>query len=547
MFAYQRKPDIIIRNGTIVDGTGNLPYYADVAIIGDKIDYIGNLKGVSAPLEIDAHHKYVTPGFIDSHTHSDYVIFRYPTAETAVRQGVTTEIVGNCGFSMRGFHKDRLHELDPAGDGIECVYTLPGPTYPKGSLAATLDKMEKMGCSMNTAWLCGHNDLREMIQLTTADYTEEQFKELEGFLREALEAGFIGMSTGLQFAPGIVAKPEEIERLAGIVAEYDGIYCSHLRDEGYYILEAVAEFLNVIRKTGIRGSVSHLNVMYDNGVPMEYLYKGMQMLKDAREHEHLNVYTDMVSTYFCTGTGSGMLPPWLYADGWDKAREILADPVGREKVKNDLDRYIRFLAFGQWDRLLYVKCAHDPEVGTMPFAEVVKRAGKEPVDVFLDIFMSAKTMEEANLVSIQCQMFREEDLIDTVVKDPIYMWMTDGTVNVAGRGPRMNIQGYMAMMNFFIRYVRDLGVISIQDAVRKVTSIPAQHFMLEGRGLLTPGNYADINVFDLHALKINATLKDPSNYSEGMHYVIVNGTPVIANGEHTGARSGRVLRHLPKK
>ena len=266
---YKKTPDIIIRNGCIVDGTGKPAYYADVAIVGDKIDYIGSLQGVRAPLEIDATGKYVTPGFIDAHTHSDYTIWGNPECQSSVRQGVTTEIVGNCGLSGR----TRMTGVpfDPKGDGIDCIYNLPGPTYPQGAVAATLDKMEKTGASMNTAWLFGHNDLRMMAECYTTDYTEEQFAVMERFLREALEAGFIGFSTGLESIPGNVCRPEEVERLVSIVAEYDAIYTSHMRDEGPHILDSVNEFLNVIRKNGVRGMISHLNVKYDNGTPEGYL------------------------------------------------------------------------------------------------------------------------------------------------------------------------------------------------------------------------------------------------------------------------------------
>lgn len=547
MAFYQRKPDIIIRNGKIVDGTGRPAYYADIAIIGDKIDYIGNLKGVSAPLEIDAHHKYVTPGFIDVHTHSDGSIFSRPDAPNAISQGVTTEIVGNCGFSMRGYTKQHPETADTKGDGIDCVYNLPGPTYPKGAMAATLDKMDKMGSAINTAWLCGHNDLRVIAGLTTTDYTEEQFKIMADFLREAMEAGFIGLSTGLEFVPSSVCRPEEVERLAAIVAEYDANYSTHMRDEGYYILEAINEFLNVIRKTGLRGTVSHLNVKYDNGVPNDYLFKGMQMLKDARDIENLNVYCDMLPTCFATGGAMALLPPWLYAEGWDKARENLADPKIREKVKNDFDRYWRFLAAGEWDRLLYIKPGYNLEVAATPFSELVAKSGKEPIDVFLDVMMDAKDFNQANGVTIQGTVFHEQIMIDSVVKDPIYMWQTDSCVCKDGVGQGQNAQNYMSMTYFFTRYVRDLGAISIEDAVKKVGSIPAQHFALEGRGVLEAGKYADINIFNLYDLKINSTLTDPSHYSTGMDYVIVNGVPVIANGEFTNKRPGRALRHLPKK
>ena len=527
MAFYQRKPDIIIRNGTIVDGTGKLPYYADIAIIGDKIDYIGNLKGVSAPLEIDAHHKYVTPGFIDCHSHADGTIFGCPECQSVIRQGTTTMILGNCGL---------MYAIDK---------TTP-PEKARGLMKQHIEDAENLHASVNTAWMCGHNAMRQLAGIYTTDYTEEQFQVMADLLTEAMEAGYIGFSTGLEFLPGVLSRPEEVERLAQIVVDYDGNYSTHMRDEGYYLLESVNEFLNVIRKTGLRGTVSHLHLKYDNGAPQETLFKGIQMLKDAREIEHLNVYADMLPNCFAPGSAFAMLPPWLYAEGWDKAREILADPVGREKVRNDLDRYWRFLAYGQWDRLLYMNCTHLPEIASIPFPELCKMWDKEPVDVFLDVFMKAPNLEAANTVGMKGMVFHEQILVDSVVRDPIYMWMTDTGVydETSGKGTAID---YMSMTHFFARYVRDLGAISIQDAVKKVGMIPAQHFRLEGRGVLEVGNYADINVFNLYDLKENSTFPDPCHYSDGMDYVLVNGVPVIAKGEFTGAREGRVLRHLPKK
>ena len=537
-------PDIVIRNGTILDGTGSPGYKADLAVVGDRIDRIGDLRDVKGTLEIDAAGRYVTPGFIDSHTHSDQTIWGNPEAQSAVRQGVTTEIVGNCGFSMRTL-MDGV-PFDARGDGIDCVYNLPGPTYPAGSMAATLDKMEKMGASMNTAWLCGHNDLRIMAGLYTPDYTKEQFQTMAGFLREAMEAGFIGFSTGLEFAPGIVSRPEEVERLAAIAAEYDGNYCSHRRDEGTYLFESIEEFLNVIRKTGLRGTVSHLNVKYDNGVPEDYLWRGMDMLKKAREQEHLEVYTDMLPTCFNTGDAYAMLPPWLYAGGWDSARAILADPEGREKVKADLCRYWRYLAAGHWDRLLYIQPPYDTRIAVTPFAQLVKESGKEPADVFLDVIQAAPTMDEAHLILMQGIGFREQTMIDSVVKDPIYMWMTDSMVTVED-GPlaknTANLQNYMSMTYFFAHYVRDVKALPIEKALMKVSSVPARHYQLKDRGVLAEGNYADVNVFNLNDLQIHADFTKLNKYCTGMDHVIVNGVPVIAEGEHTLARAGKVLRH----
>lgn len=544
MECYQKKPDIIICGGMILDGTGGPERQADIAIIGDKIDYIGDLWGVDASKVIDARGKYVTPGFIDAHSHSDFTIWANPECESALQQGTTTQIVGNCGFSKR--HALGGIPFDPAGKDVVCVYDLPGPEFPKGSMAAVLDKVDTMGASMNNVWLCGHNDLRIMAGLYTKEYTEEQFAVMESFLREAMEAGFAGFSTGLEFVPGVVSEPAEVERLAAIAAEYDGNYSSHMRDEGLYILESIEEFLNVIRATGMRGTISHLNVKYNNSIPDEYLQIGMQKLRDAREKENLDVLADMLPTCFASGDCVAMLPPWLYADGWDKARKTLAGPEGRARVKADMNRYWRFLAAGQWDRLLYMQADYMPEVSTMTFSRWVEKCGKEPVDCFLDIMQAAPTFDAAQQVGMQGNVFHEQVMVDSVIRDPLYLWQTDSRVShdyAAGcKVSRNNIQDYMSMMYFFVRYVRELGAISIEQAVHKATARPASHYRLEKRGVLAEGCFADINVFDLDALQINATFAEPCHYCSGMDYVIVNGQIVIERGCHTGLRPGRALR-----
>lgn len=539
------RPDIIIKNGTIVDGTAAPPYYADIAIQGDTITHIGNLGDVQAPLIIDARGRLVTPGFIDVHSHSDGVVWANPECQSTIRQGVTTEVVGNCGFSGPIALPEGV-TYDPAGDGVRSVYDIPEPPYPRGSLAAVLDKYDRMGAAMNMAWLCGHNDLRRMVGLYTPQCSKEQFAQMESWLREAMEAGFFGLSTGLEFVPGIVATPEEIEGLAAIAAQYDGIYTSHMRDEGTFIFEAVEEFLNVLRKTGMRGEISHLNVKYNNGEPENALRRSMQKVRDAREKEHLNVFADMLPTCYAAGGMLAILPPWVYEKGWDEARRILGDPEQRKILRTSCNRYWRYIHNGEWHRVSCLLAPHMPQINGMPFTELAKKWGKDEWDCFFDILEGAESFTEANNCHMLGQHFREQDMIDSVVTDPIYLWMADGRTGV-DRGPltecTRNPQYYMSITYFFAHYVRDLKCLPIERALPKITSIPARHFGIERRGLLLEGYYADINVFALEDLKIHATFQDPCQYSEGMDYVLVNGVPVIEKGEHTLRRPGRALRH----
>jgi N-acyl-D-amino-acid deacylase len=290
-------------------------------------------------------------------------------------------------------------------------------------------------------------------------------------------------------------------------------------------------------------------VKYDNGTPDGYLERSIQMLRDAREKEHLDVYTDMLPLCFATGMAMAILPPWLYANGWEEARKTLADPEGRARVKADCDRYFRFLAAGQWDRLLYLKPTHMPEIGMRPFMELCRERGQDPFDVFLDVMQSAPDIATATGVLAQAVFFKEQTLIDTVIRDPLFLWESDSRTSVTEGQLALNnqnIQNYMSIAYFLVRYVRELGVISIEDAVKKLGSHPARHFRLIGRGRLEVGCYADVNVFDLNDLQIHATLEKVNQYCTGMQHVLVNGVPVILNGEHTGARSGRVLRHVPE-
>lgn len=225
----------------------------------------------------------------------------------------------------------------------------------------------------------------------------------------------------------------------------------------------------------------------------------------------------------------------------------MADPEGREKVKQDMNRYWRFLAAGQWDRLLFMQVPYMPEVSTMTFAKWVEKCGKEPVDCFLDIMQAAPTFEEAQHVGMQGNVFHEQTMVDSVVRDPIYLWQTDTRVchdyKAGCKVSRNNIQDYISMMYFFVRYVRELGAISLNEAVHKATGRVATHYQLRKRGVLAEGYYADINVFDFNELKINATFAEPCHYCSGMDHVIVNGQIVIEKGKHTGLRPGRALRH----
>ncbi len=508
--------------------------------MGDRIAYVGDLSSCSASLNIEAAGKLVTPGFIDCHSHSDATVWLNPECQSTVRQGVTTEIVGNCGLmspSSLGCKSER------SADGIVSIYEA---APPEGSFAGVFQKVERLGVSENLAWYCGHNKLRQIAGISGAAYTEAQFSVMEKHLREAMEAGYIGLSTGLEFQPGKFARPEEIDRLSGIVAEYDGIYASHVRNRDSEVNESTEEFLDVIRHHHIRGVYSHLNIRDNTGAPEDALRSTIRRLHDVRNREGLNVVTDMIPSLFGIGLMSAILPSWVTEKGWDEAKRVLTDPTMRVRLRTDCDRYWRFIHRGDWWRVKLQFAPHFPEAAGLSFPEIARLWRKDEWDCFFDILGSSVSQDEAEQCVMIGKMFTEIDIVDSIT-DPLFMWAVDGytTVDEGLLAATTAVpKHYMDMMYFFTHHVRDERNIGIERAVSKVSSFPATFYRLQNRGQIAQGFYADINVFALNELTPLATFENPCVYSKGMHYVIVNGVPVIAEGEHTHSRPGRILRRF---
>lgn len=532
------KADILIRNGRIVDGTCNPTYEADIAIRDGVIQYIGNIGQANADLSIDAKGKLVTPGFVDSHSHTDATIWTNPECQSSIRQGVTTEIVGQCGMVGPLFAEEMIK---PIANHPKTIYeALP----PKGSFSAVLPRAEKMGISENLLWLCGHNKLREIAGIVSSEYTEDQFHIMESHLREAMDSGYAGFSTGLEFLPGLLATKEEISRLVGIVKEYDGVYTSHIRNRDAEVISALEEFIDIIRTHRIRGTVSHLSIRENTGAPENALQKCIARLHEVRDKEGLNIMTDMIPSLYAMGPMITLLPAWVMEAGWENARKILADPEKRIILRGDCDRYWRFIHRGEWDRVRVQFAPAYPEITGLSFPEIAKRWQKDEWDCYFDILHSSKDITEARHNMMTSRAFSEEDVVESIT-DPLFMWAVDG-YSTTIEGPlakeTSNPKHYQDMMYFLTHHVRDCKVISIEKAISKLTSLPASFYKLKNRGQIMEGSIADINVFDLNALSVHASFENPYVYSTGMDYVIVNGIPVIAKGEHTHARPGKVLR-----
>ncbi len=513
--------DILIRNGWVIDGMGNPAYPADVAIEGDRIIEVGRLPGAQARRIIDATGKTVCPGFIDAHSHSDTTIGANPLAQSTVRQGVTTEVVGNCGGS-------RAPKLRRAPDG----------TTELVGFAASLQQIEQAGISCNLAWFVGHNTLRRAVGLLGSEPTEDQMRGMEDGVRDAMEGGALGLSTGLEFEPGRLAGTEEVMRLARVAGEYGGYYASHIRNRDAHILQAVDEFLLICRECGTAGEISHLNIRHNTGGPEQGWERAIEKVEQARR-QGIRVLVDTTPYRMGTGQLTAILPPWFKAEGPARAAEMLGNPAVRARLRTDCDRYWRFIHRGEWHRVYIVSNALFPEIGGKNFSEIADLWKKDEWDCFFDLLQAHG--ERMDSVSAVAQLFTEEH-VRTLAAHPLYILTVDG--HTASTDPDFTIPSnhpihFAGMTHYLTYHVRETRTLRLEEAIRKMTSMPATHLGLCGRGLLHAGYFADVNVFSLDTLEERSTMQQPAAYTRGMDLVLVNGVPVVENSEHTGARPGR--------
>ncbi|MCL2059939.1 MAG: amidohydrolase family protein [Oscillospiraceae bacterium] len=540
--------DIIIENGWIVDGAGNPRRRGDLGILGDRIAMLGDLRGVQARRRIDAEGAAVCPGFIDCHSHTDSTVEMNPLFESTIRQGVTTEVVGNCGGSK--FMSDdgiasSTDKISPSDGKItpSADETTPSADEIAHALGKHLDYLDQKGMSANLAWLVGHNTIRNIAGVSGATVTDSQYDAMERLLLEAMNDGAIGLSTGLEFEPGRTCLPEEPLRLARLLKKYDSLYVSHIRNRDSAVLEALDEFLNVLETHGIRGQVSHMNIRHNTHAPDGAAAACAKRVADARARG-VDVLADMTPLNYGIGQMAGILPQWLTSSPPDKMGGMLRDQVVRARLRSDCDRYWRFIAGGEWDRVRVQNCPALPQLNGMSFPEISALWSKDPWDCYFDILAaSAPNIGGVVLVSY---LFTDEHLKETI-SHPLYMLAVDGySTSVDGAAAALTRfpLHYIGMAWFLTHHVRETGILTLEEAVRKMTSMPAGHFRLGARGLIAPGFIADICVFHPDRLETPFDIANPAQYTRGMDYVFVAGVPVLDKGEHTGALPGKNLRRL---
>lgn len=503
--------DTIVRHGRVVDGTGNPAFFADVAIKDGRIAQIGKITG-TANKEIDAKGLIVTPGFIDVHTHADEVGDANPKpfeqrAENFLRMGVTTLVVGNCGGS-----------------------TL--------NVARFFDAVTTNGISPNVCTLIGHNTVREKAMGGSFDRppTPEELTRMKGYVEQAMKDGAVGLSTGLIYLPGTFSKPDEVVELAKVIAPYDGIYASHMRHEDTQIFAALEEVFRVAREAKVRAEVSHLKLAGEKA--WGQADKVLAHL-DAARAEGLDITADQYAYTASSTTMRQLIPDDAFDGGKNNFNSILANP--EEKAGLVLRMKQKLEARGRKDYAYAVIASyrHDPSLNGLNIVEATKKVrGNDSLDDQIEMILE---IEKNGSASGVFHGMNEADL-QKFMQYPNTMIACDSGLREFGKSvphPR----GYGNNARVLGRYVRELKVLRLEDAIRKMTSLPANTFRLKHRGLLKEGFWADLTVFDPAKVTDPAAFNDPHHYAVGIPYVLVNGIPVIANSEHTGAKPGQGLKH----
>lgn len=504
--AFAADFDILIRNGRLVDGSGNPWFRADLGIKDGRIAAIGNLAGKSADKTIDAANRVIAPGFIDVHTHVEGAVELNPMGANYLLDGVTTIVTGNCGGS-------------------------------RVDLKAWFDKLEAQKIGLNLATLIGHNSVRREVMGTVNRLaTDEEIVKMQALVDQAMKDGAVGLSTGLIYIPGTYSDTREVVALGKAAGKYNAVYASHMRDEGHKVKEAINEAVTVGRETGLRVQISHFKIDTPRiwGKSTETL-----ALVESFRRQGVDVVVDQYP-YDHSSTNLGItLPSWALADGQKAIEERLSTPETRKRIASEMRKQLDDLGHKDFSYAIVANHAANPDLNGKNISEINKAAGREAtLDNEVDTILQMMVNGGAQMVYHSMGM---ED-VERILKYPNTAVASDGGIREFGSGmPHPRSYGTNArVLNEFVR-VR--GTLTLEDAIRRMTSLPARTFRFTDRGLLKPGFAADVLIFDPAKVRDLSTYADPHHYTEGFDHVFVNGQAVVSEGKLNEVRPGRILRH----
>lgn len=525
--------DIVIRNGIIIDGTGTPARKSDLAIKGDTIALIGDIAPQGCPNVVDAAGLVVAPGFIDMHSHSDFLCLVCPTSESKVLDGVTTEICGNCGSSPFPLSKETLKRKQEG-------YSRFGLVIDWQDADGFFRRVESQPNSINRGFLVGHSSIRDYVMgYEDRPPAPHELIKMREELTMAMEAGALGLSSGLIYPPGCYADTDELVELCRDVARLGGVYATHMRSEGEGVLGAIGEALEVSRRSGVSLQISHIKTA--GGKNWSKL-GAMKKLLDSAIAGGLDVSCDRYPYIAAATDLSVILPNWVQEGGVEEMLGRLAEPRTRKRIAEE----ILGRDNDEWHgESIIISDVHTPsperkaELVGKNLAELAARQGMPPVEFALNLLL-----EQRGRVWIVAFSMCEENLEEILGWDFVGIG-SDSSVRtqngLLGQG-RPHPRTYGTFSRVLGRYVRDKEVLSLEGAIHKMTALPARKLHLNKRGEIREGYYADITIFDPERVNDRATYEDPHQYSKGIEYVIVNGKITVEKGRHTGATGGRVLK-----
>lgn len=526
---------ILIRGGRILDGTGAPGYTADVLVENGRITAIGDLAGKTTDRVLDAAGLAVAPGFIDTHSHSDLDVLLRPQVLPKVMQGITTELLGQDGVSMAPLPveyispwRKNLAGLDGDTDEIDWTFQ---------TTENYLKMVENAHPGLNEMYLVPHGNIRmEAMGLDNRLPTDEEIEKMRAITRREMEAGAMGLSTGLIYIPCAYSESREIIEMCKVVAEYDGVFVIHQRSEADTILDSMKEVIEIGRKSGVKVHWSHFKVCGRQN--WDKIDQVLELLDQAKA-EGITVSFDQYP-YVAGSTMMGaILPPWVHDGGTDKAVARLADPELRKKMRYDMEHGIpgwdNFVDFAGFDNIYVtsVKTEKNADAVGLSITQLAEKRGTDPFNAAFDLLM-----QEENAVGM-VDFYGTEEHVKRFMCRPEMNACTDGLLCPGKPHPRL----YGSFVRILGKYVREEQVMDLETAVYKMTGKAASVLGLTDRGVLKEGNWADITIFDPATVIDKGTFTDPIQFPDGIRYVIVNGQIAVENGAHTGALARQVIRH----
>jgi N-acyl-D-amino-acid deacylase len=525
-----RSADLLIRGGVVYDGRGGAPVEGGVAIVGDSIAAVGDVDGWDAHDELDAGGLAIAPGFVNMLSWATESLLEDGRAQSDIRQGVTLEVMGE-GFSMGPLTEEMKKEVE--------AQSLLGHPVEWTTLGEYLEHLERRGVAPNVASFVGSATVREhVIGSDDRAPNDAELAQMQQLVADAMREGAVGLAAALIYAPAFYAQTDELIALARPA----GMYITHLRSEGDALLEALDEFLTIVRTAGVRGEIYHLKVSgRNNWHKLDALIERVE----AEQRAGLPVTADMY-TYTAGATGlDGAMPPWVQAGGFDAWRERLRDPETRVRVAAEMqaptDAWENMFELAGADNIKLLAFKNEalrPLTGKT-LAEVAAERGSSPVETAMDL-----VIEDGTRVGAAYFTMSEENLRRELALPWVSFCSDSAAPSAEGRFLQWSShpRAYGSFARLLGRYVRDEQVVPLEEAVRRLTSFPAQTLRLRRRGLLEPGYFADVAVFAPDRIQDHATFDDPHQYATGVEHVAVNGTLVLRDGDQTGALPGRVVR-----